>query len=276
MTAEHKEQKPGEIHTAIRESLKKLSEQSLAVNETVTQALSNGSVDVPGVIAALELTSQISTTMQSFLEHQGQVIFSADQHLQPSTTDAEDENNPDPIEPEGPQTFGELLRSRIENDLLPKDKDFFRKSEIYKIAMNASGVRKAALAEDIPPKKSKLTREQVIIILYRLFTTPAGSFKNRQESYSLQEFKKSFPQTGDLVNRFSQEINYDWQKNPKIDYETAMEIRGLIELDKVLTGKKIARTGSSGAQFRRESVDAPTPSIEQATIFPSQPSAFTN
>ncbi len=270
-TAEHREQKPDGIRTTIAESLSRISEQSTKVQETITQALKNGSVDLPAVIAALELNGQFSATMQSFLEHQGQVVFSKEQSVQPTVTDNSEKSRYEPSLPEGPKTFGELLRAKIDNELLPADKDSFTKSDIFEAARDTSGIRRASLAEGISAYKSKLTREQVIKIIYRFFTTPQAHFKKRQDSYSLQEFKKSFVKAGNLISELSQEINYDWSQNPTVDYQTAMELRGLVNLEKVLTGEKVAKKGRPGAQFARRLDYASTQSTEAAIAFPEQP-----
>lgn len=269
MSKEQPGVKPDEINVTIKESLSRLSEQSTTVQGTVTQALKNGSVDLPSVIAALELSGKLSATMQSFLENQGQVVFSDRESLRPPTDENDGEDKHEPILPEGPKTFGELLRFRIDDQLLPVGKDSFLKSDLFEIAKNKNAVKKAAVAEKFSVKKRLFTREEAIQILYCFFITPSSNFKNIQQSYSLQEFKKSHLQAGSVISELSQEINHDWLQNPTIDFQTAMELKGLINLKRVLSGEKVARMGHSGAQFGRKSADVSTLSTEPA--FPYQP-----
>lgn len=271
MSAEHSERRPNGIRVTITESLIKLSEQSSMVQETMTQALKNGSVDLPAVIAALELSGKLSATMQSFLENQGGIIFQEGQSIQPTAIDGKEDKDESSL-PEGPKTFGGLLRAKIDNELLPANNGSFTKSEIFEAAKNKKAVRKAASAEGFDPRKTRFTRQEAINILYRVFTTPSGAFKKKQESFSVQEIRVSFfPTNSGLLSQLIDKIGYDWTQNPTIDYQTAMELRGLAQLEKVLTGEKVARKGRPGAQFERKSVFPSTPSTESALSFSNQP-----
>lgn len=178
MSAEHRDRNPSQIKTTITESLGRVSEQSSRVQEAITQALKNGPIDLQALIAALELSGQLNLTMESFLKNQGEVVFPEGQSVQSPVVDGEEDKSK-PIATEGPKTFGELLRAKIDSELLPVDKGSFAKSEIFQVARDTSGVRRAALAEGISANKSKLTREQVTNILYRFFTTPQARFKKK-------------------------------------------------------------------------------------------------
>lgn len=270
MNMEQRERRPqDELRGVMSGAVRQVTEQSSELMQSALQALKDGQqVDVASLIAAFDLNANLSQALKQFLESRGQVVFPEGQSIRPPAIDGEVDKD-EPSLPEGLKTFGDLLRAKIDGKLLPKDNDSFAKSEIFEVAKDTSGVRRAALAEGISAHQRKLTREQVIKVLYRFFTTPPGHFRKKQESYSLQEFKKSFVRAGSLINELSQEINYDWTQNPTIDYQTAMELRGLVNLEKVITGEKVAKKGNPGAQLEKRSVFSSTPSTEAA--FPNQP-----
>ena len=269
MSPEHIERNPNQIKATIKESLGKLSEQSFSVQEAITQALRDGSVDLQALIAALELSGQLNLTMESFLKNQGEVVFAEGQFTQPTAVVDSEEDKTEPSLAECPKTFGELLRAKIDSELLPTGRDVFPKSEIFEAARNRELTRKAAVAEGFKPHKHNFTREETIQIIYRVFTTPSGAFKKRQEFFSLQDIKASFfPTHRDLLNQLNSAINYDWSQNPTVDYQTAMEIRGLVQLQRIVTGEKVARKGREGEQFTKK----PHSSSTQHTDSPLTPS----
>lgn len=271
MSVEQRDRRP-ELREIMSGAVRQVTGQSSELLQRAVQALEDGKqVDVPSLIAVFDLTANLSQALKEFIERRGQVVFPEGQSTQPPTIDVRGNEGKNELSlPEGPKTFGELLKAKIDNKLLPADNGSFAKSEIFEAAKDTSGVRRAALAEGIPAMKSKLTRDQAIKVLYRFFTTPRGNFRKKQESYSLQEFKKSFVQTGSLISELSQEINYDWTQNPTVDYQTAMDLRGLVNLKRVLTGKKVTRKGRPDAQFVRKPALPRAQSTEPGMIFPGQ------
>ena len=251
-----------------------VSEQSSELMQKVVQALQNsGQPDIASLTAAFDLNASLSQTLKEFLENQGQVVFPEKQSIQPTAinNDVDEGNRDEPSAAEDPKTFGELLRAKIDNDLLPEDRDSFAKSEIFEVAKNKGAVRKAAIVEGFKAQKTKFTKEETIQILYRAFTTPPGQLKKRREFYNLKEIKNSFERTGNMINRFSGEINYDWTQNPTINYQTAMELRGLVRLEQVITGEKVARKGRPGAQFGRRPVFPRIPLTDSPLALSDQP-----
>lgn len=276
MSAEQIERRPIGLRGVMPGVVRTISEQSSELMQRVVQALKDGEqIDVTSLTAAFDLNANLSRTLKEFLENQGKVVFPEGQPIKPSAIDGEGDKIVDSLITElsslheGPRTFGELLREKIDSQLLPPDKDSFKKSELFEAAKNKGAVRKAAAAEGFKAQKNIFTREETMQILYRFFITPAGNFKNIKESYSLQEIRKSFPMTEASINALSQEINYDCAQNPTIDYQTAMELRGLVNLEKILTGEKAARKGRPGAQFGRK--PTPDPSTVAAIAFSDQP-----
>lgn len=273
MSAEQGDRKP-ELREIMSGAVRTVSEQSSELMNRTVQALDDGGqVDVSSLIAAFDLNANLSLAVRQFLENRGQIIFPGEQAIKsPAIDNNENRDLGESVSPEGPKTFGELLRAKIDYELLPADKDSFFKSKIYEIAKDTSGVKKAALAEGIPATKRKITREETINILYRFFTTPPGTFKKKRELYSLQEIKVSFfPKNLDLPKQLSGEIGYDWTQNPTVDHQTAMELRGLLVLQKVLTGEKVKQKGHPGVQFTKRTVPAIIPEAQERTIFANQP-----
>lgn len=253
MSAEQGDRKP-ELREIMSGAVRTVSEQSSELMQTVVQVLKDGEqVDVASLTAAFDLNANLNRTLKEFLENQGRVVFPEGQSVQPAAIDdRKDEERNKPSLPEGPKTFGELLKAKIDNELLPANNGSFTKSEIFEAAKNKKAVKKAASAEGFASRKVRFTRQEAINILYRVFITPAGAFKKKREFFSLQEIRTSFfPTNRDLLNQLSGEVNYDWLQNPTIDYQTAMELRGLGHLEKILTGEKVTRKGRTGAQFTK-------------------------
>lgn len=263
MSAEHREQRPSEIREVMSDAVRTVSEQSSKLMHRAVQALDDdGQVDVPSLIAAFDLNANLSQAVKQFLESRGQVVFQDGQSVQPPSDKNLDqsitalseihdnEGKDEPNLPQGPKTFGELLRAKIERELLPTDKATFWKSEIFEAAKNRNSVKKAAKEEGFSVQKRRFTKEEAVQILYRVFITPSGKFKKKQKSLSLQEINSSFfPSHRDLLDQLSYEINYDWSQNPTVDYQTAMDLRGLAQLEKVVTGEKVAKKGNPEPHF---------------------------
>ncbi|MEK7559539.1 MAG: hypothetical protein AAB521_04500 [Patescibacteria group bacterium] len=235
--------------TTAQELLDSLDKASKISNLT-REVLSEGNVsqgDMPTIIGSLAAAENLNKAVRETLQLRG-VVFSVDGITSTTTSLLEDEEIGIQDEPtvEGrreedddrPKTFGELLERRVDDDLLPPGQDQFKASQLKSIVGNESGMRKAASQEGMKRMRS-YSREEAVRIIKRLLRNPLGNLKKR-EYWTKQNITSSFPNVP--VAKFEEtigQVEYDWKKRPTVDHETAMEIRGLIVLMRLLEKRAV-------------------------------------
>ncbi len=258
MTPENGEHGANSLWGAIADSIIEVTERSSIILESIKQALrDDGSIDVDAITAAFDLNEQMSHALREFLERRGPVVFADGVSAQPAEVleKGQVRGEEDPV---GLRTFGELLTSKIDQQLLEEGKDVFTKKEIFDAAKNREAVRKAAKEEGFSAHKLNFSREDAIKILHRVFITPSAAFRRGSELLSRKEVIASFTVgKSNLIDELSSEIGFDWQQNQSVGLQTAMEIRGLVQLHRILTGEKTFRVGSPG-NIQRLRVPKPT------------------
>lgn len=137
----------------------------------------------------------------------------------------------------GSETFAGLLIERITAQF-PSRKRTVTKKEILTITKKASAVKKAIAAEKFPPRQAKFTRDEASRIIIRVLTTPRSNFKP-EKSYNRARLMNRFGFNPKKLDELSNLAGFDWGKNPTVDTATALQIRGLAQLEKTSgRGKK--------------------------------------
>lgn len=235
---------PAGVGEVVAESTNLLLEQNNKLGLSVIAALSSQEIgNMDEVLAALDLMERIASVSRSLLETRGDAIYKNGGRSQPSESGEVDSVVPAGFEPKeqpgitenvGPKTFGELLDSKIDNYF--GDCEFVPK----KVVQGLIGVvptRRVAGELGIKPKNYKLKLEEAKIIVRKAVTKPQANFKFGGGFLDRQRMILSFfvgKGGSSLLDNYSEVIGYDWVKNPTVEYDTAMEIRGVRVLDNLI------------------------------------------
>ncbi len=81
--------------------------------------------------------------------------------------------------------------------------------------------------------KGELTYEEAVDMVYQFLTTPTSLFKIK-EGYDKSRLINSFHLFGGGLNGWSEQIGFVWEKGMTVSHDTAMQVRGLAQLDRLL------------------------------------------
>lgn len=244
------EQKP-KLHEVVVESTNTLLETNVRLSIGVVAALSSeGGGDRDEVFAALDLMERIANVSRNLLETRGDAIFGKNGvHQNDSNGESikieasgqpEEESGPS-REPEvvGPKTFGELLESKID-ELLPHNKKSYKKKELYDLLNNKNGTKKAILDAGYVNQKKTFTRDETASVV-RAIAIGGRSMTKPKERYDRAQIAASiFSTSRKLLNDYSQLVGHDWKTDPEVDLKTFGEIRGILQIDKLINKQKTA------------------------------------
>jgi len=226
MGPERAESQPRQTETdqtlAIAQTLMILTERSEVHARAVVDALRNGQTVDPEELSATLLTVEgLNSTARRIVDEKGKRILERLRELAGT-------------QPEKPKTFAELLKLVAEK-VLPSDQDVFPKTALQKLLGDRRKTSKAIAGEGLPKNQQDFNRKEAIGIVLRFLTTPNVRLLER-ESYTHAQIRCAFFQAISIgqLEKWSAEIGHDWTQNPTIDRQTAMQIRGLVQLDKVL------------------------------------------
>ncbi|MBI2031072.1 MAG: hypothetical protein HYT08_00480 [Candidatus Levybacteria bacterium] len=231
------EQRVSSLGISTAQNIKLLLEQSKNLIGEISETIdANPSDQIPEITAALQFTEDTSRLARTMIEAHGGVIFSRDEINHQPISD------PSPTTPRGegtkpvsdrPKTFAELLKLRIDTKLLPFGHASFTLQELEDISGSKQGVKKAKKKSGFKKEKRFFSREETIELLQALFSTPVQKGP-RKEQYSKLNVIQNITRAPKL-NELSAEIEFYWKKDTQIDHDTAMQIRGLVQLDKLLS-----------------------------------------
>lgn len=229
------------IGFSARDLLRNTSELARGVQQTIDE----GDFDPLEVAAALHLIEGISRTIREGVESgKGDVIFSRD-HIsanQPPLQEIQSElyseqgtvlakekilNYQDK-----PKPFGELLILRLDK-ALPDGKESFTRQELKVFTKGIGGARKILESE----VRASFGREKAITLLQKVLTTPSKILDiDRTGEFDRRQILKHFPLLrGSDLDEWSLAVGHDWSssKTQKVNFEEAMQIRGLFMLRKL-------------------------------------------
>lgn len=213
------------------------------VGEAFKKAFETGDFDASVVSAALYLIEHLSGTLREGVDNGIEnVIFSKDHSLkdQPliqvqdnqSIIRLEDQRVDLSSKPEDtfiePQTFGDLLFLRLDK-ALPDGQESFTREELERFA---GDIRAAKEILESKPGVS-FSREETRKILQQILTTPGPNSTHKNSFNKLSLMQTFSGLRANILNEFSSEIGHDWSKTPTVDFDTAMQIRGLGMLGKL-------------------------------------------
>lgn len=248
-----KEQLQHRLKEHIINSFHDLLARNSDLAKAVQDAVEIGDFDVAEISAALQLSEGISRTVREVIggveEH---VIFSRDhistdqplpQEIQPEVHLGQQQVGPTPLIQQGivlegvqeilgqqekPKTFGELLVQKLDR-ALPEKQEFTRQ-ELCSFTENIRGTKGIFESHG----GSEFNREESIKILQEVLSSPGGNLKQKRR-YSRQAIFLSFPrmQPSIFLDEWSSTIEHDWSETPEVNFEEAMQIRGLLMMGKL-------------------------------------------
>lgn len=211
----------GDTLSLIRQviELGSLAEQRLA---------ENGSSDE--VVAALRMVEELGRSSRLILAAHGGVIF-------PNGSNSEAAPVVIPVDERvndaKPVTFAGLLRQKVEKLFAPEVQTVSRRLIMETIRDSISPEAFAVAGVDGRGKED-LSREVAVTLAYTNLTTPGSKF-NREGLFAKGSVAHIFlfPQglKTKILYDWSEEIGYDWNKNPRVTLEEALGIRGLARLE---------------------------------------------
>jgi len=213
-----------EIARAVRDLLK----QTCRIAEAGLRDIDDGQrqVDPDELTDAFLSIEQIGHAGFEILKDRGSLIFPGDR-VTPET--ARQEAGVVTKE-EKPKTFAELLRIRID-EALPEGKDDFRRDELREFLQNNRGTSRAIVAAGFSKSRYRFSRDQATQIIWRYLTTSRRRFVVR-ESYDRNQVRTTFFLGNvKLLNELSAIVGHDWSRQQTVDYQTAMQLRGLALLE---------------------------------------------
>ncbi|MDP3998274.1 MAG: hypothetical protein Q8P89_01500 [bacterium] len=230
--------------STLRESVDNTLAQIGKLGQGLVRTVEAGQVGQfrPEVVAALAWIRGLAEAGEKFIGQYGGVIYDGDGAKSGETVIGaaavaltETKAKAEGTEPERvgrPTTFGELLQLRI-NQALPRKKQFIWEDlSKYAIRGGIKSVKEQGLLN-----KKKFSRQEAAVIVWRLLTSPTATLATR-ESYAKKQAINSFRLHKDQLDKWCNEIGYVWGKNDEVDFETAMQVRGLGYLEDVLASQE--------------------------------------
>ncbi|QQG43180.1 MAG: hypothetical protein HYW45_03190 [Candidatus Daviesbacteria bacterium] len=207
-----------------------LIKQAHELSGLVSEALEkHGSTDE--VVAGLRMVEELGRSSRVILEGSGGTIFpnGSNQETAPVVAPVNEATVAEVVKP---TTFAQLLKLRVAELFDPQVPTVSR--EQIEGAVRGRGLRKAFEAVGIPFTAKTLDRGSAINIAYICLTTPGEKFKPGH-SFNRRYLTKTFlfPKRLQIAVLFSwaSEIGYNWHRNPTVNVEEAIGIRGLAILE---------------------------------------------
>lgn len=223
------------LRKKIAGSIRDLLVQNAQFAQDAKEAFERDDFDPDEVSVVLQLGEGISQTVRTVFETgRTRVLFSRDHNaadqqetllLESATVSTQ--NNGTEIEENGPKTFSELLTLKLYQRLPDQPKFTRRELEIF--TPNIKGAKSIFNSY----QGSTFSREDTLKILQQVLTTPREHLR-RTEEFNRRTLLASFPSVKSTVlDKWSSEIGHDWTNKPNIDFQTAMQVRGLSMLEKL-------------------------------------------
>lgn len=219
----------GNLEQDVQNSARELLRRSLTLTQGALQALEQGDNKAP-VSAALQLAEGLNHTVRLVVDGNGQhVIFSKeDVPVSVSRNGARTQGLKEYREGQESNPFGELLVLEIKKAL--GDKQTFSKEDLKKIVGRTHGAKGIINSED----RTNFDQQQAISLLQTILAKPNKKTEERLVFTKSGLLTKFFyiPLRKDDLEHWSTTARHDWEKNPQVDFTTAMQIRGLAILKK--------------------------------------------
>ena len=249
MSVERQETRNLGIRAEITQSLKELLQRNSNLAEMVSDAVREDKLAVtPEVQAALGVIRELSLLSLTMVAAHAEVIFPEEVgaaksvRQKPSTAfvagevKARGKSQEVSERKTSSKTFGDLLIERITAQF-PSGKRTVTKKEIAAIAKKTSAVKKAIAAEKLPARQAEFTRNEASRIIMRVLTTPRKDFK-AEKAYNRTQVINRFGISPKQLDELSSLAGFDWEQNPTVDAATALQIRGLAQLDKTSSKRR--------------------------------------
>lgn len=230
----------------LRESVDSTLAQISKLSQDLARTVEAGKVGQfrPEVVATLAWIRGLAEVGEKFIGQYGGVIYTGDGAKSGETvigtaavvtpagtkTEAEGAN---PERDGRPTTFGELLQLRIDQALPRKKQFMWEDLSKYAIRGGIKSVKEKGLLN-----KKKFSRQEAAVIVWRLLTSPTAVLAKREGDYTKKQAISSFRLHKDQLDGWCKEIGYVWEKNDAVDFETAMQIRGLGYLEDILASQE--------------------------------------
>jgi hypothetical protein len=200
-----------------------------------TERATAGNTESPALIAAaLGVISELSRA--------GNVIFSQEipatgvKQDKPKTLDF-----PTPIknhqenDNHKANSFDELLIQRIDIELLKPDAEGVTKNHLYEILKGKNGkqIMGKQMIKSAISDKNAFSREEAIKIV-KLALIESNRINASRERYTRPELMQCFGTNASRLDSWGEQTGYNWKANPTMDTKTAMAIRGLAAIDRLL------------------------------------------
>lgn len=232
-----KEREPDNLQEEVRKSVGEILERNLKLARGVHEAFIEGKLSTPEVSAALKLIEGMSQTVRGLAEDgsgKEQVIFSKKQapHSPPRVSEVMRPAS-EHTEGDGPKTFGELLTLEIKKAL--GDKQKFSNKDLLTFVVRRDGAKRILNLQD----RKSFNQQDAIEILQRIFTTTSKLKLPTTEGELVFTRRMLSTKFGfasldrDDLDRWSFLVGHNWTEKPKVDFPTAMQIRGLAILKRL-------------------------------------------
>lgn len=228
------ERKPGE---RIGQSIMEITEEGVILYAMVRDAIRRGGPFDDQMAAALGFVEQFSGATRRLLEASGSAIsFSNNGSQENPVASLQYPQDPAEDPPDlKPRTFGQLLRQQVEA-LFPEDRTAWSLAQIKgTIKVKRVSIKNFINAGIDKKGSDNFSRGEAILVTIANLTTPGGRLVP-QEQYTSGDVIRSFLISSPQLNRWSQQVGYDWKAHPAVDFDTAMQLRGLHVLETRILG----------------------------------------
>lgn len=230
----------GSLSSTYLEIISRSGELLERVDDAFKEAFETGHFDASVVSATLYLIGDLSKTLREAVDNGIEnVIFPNDYSLKDRPPIQVQDGQPKGLLPkpeeifteeqgiekhqDKPKTFDELLASKL-GEVLPDGKESFTLQELGVFTGKLQGAREILESQE----RASFGREETITLLQTVLTTPDKRL-DRTGEFDRKKILRHFPlliRAPDL-DKWSLVVGHDWSKTREVDFETAMQIRGL-------------------------------------------------